>query len=107
MSFLHKRESRINFATRPHIFPLPGRENKVCGFIEKIYKREKARIAGAIIISGIITEGLFSHSSRLQDFPNHFSIPVLHLSAIFLLLLLHKEILMLCLMEFYDDGFSL
>jgi len=74
--------------------------------MEWIYRREKARIAGAITISGIITEGLFSHSSRLQDFSNHSSI-LLHLSEIFLLLLLHKEFLLQCLMEFYDDGFSL
>jgi len=59
---------------------------KVCGFMDWIYRREKAGIAGAIIISGIITEGLFSHSSRLHDFPNHFSI-LLQLSVIFLVLL--------------------
>jgi hypothetical protein len=34
-------------------YPMPERKNKVCGSIEKIYKREKARIAEKLIISSL------------------------------------------------------
>jgi len=77
MSLLYKRKSRVSSATRAsHNFHARKRrlKYKVCGLIERIYRKEKARIAGAIIISGIITEEQSFHPSRLQDFPNYFSI---------------------------------
>jgi len=52
-----------------------------------------------------LKKGQFFHPSRLQDFPNHFSI-LLHLSVIFLLLI-NQEILLQCLLEYHDDGVSL
>ena len=95
MSFLHQRKSGVSSATVGlTYFPCRKEEIKVCGFIEWIYKREKARIAEKLLISGIIKEGGVFYPSRLQDFPNHYSIPVLHLSVNFLLLLKHHEILL-------------
>jgi len=53
MSLLHKRESRLFSVKRAKKFAMPERENKLCGFIEWIYKREKARISEGIITSSI------------------------------------------------------
>jgi len=62
----------------------------------RILRREKARIAERIIISGIHKRRVSFYPSILHDFPNHFSI-LLHLSAILILLPLNKEILLSCL----------
>jgi len=74
MSFLHQRKSGVSSATVGFTyFPCRKEKIKLCGFIEWIYKREKARIAKAKNLSPVsITEGGVFHSSRLHDFANHF-----------------------------------
>ena len=45
-----------------------------------IYRREKARIAGAIIVSGIITEGLFPTQADFMNTPKSLFNPASSLS---------------------------
>jgi len=58
-------------------------------------------------VSGIIKEGGVFYPSRPLDFPNHFSILLQNCQQFFFRCFKHQVILLLCLMEFYDDGFSM
>ena len=105
MSFLHQRESRVSSASREsHISHAENRRLKyvdlLSGFIEK------ARIAEKLILSGIHSRRAGFSPKQASGFSKSLFNPA-SLSVIFLLLQKHYEILMLCLMEYHDDGVSL